>query len=103
MGEPGSDNRRKHDRVRIEHDIIVNNSTVAEALDISEDGMYVYVTRTFLENSIISLDFQVEDTQICITAAVCHSQPNIGFGVSFMDIPVEIKETLQAYLRKKLG
>lgn len=97
-----SDNR-KSCRVRIGEEVIINRSVRAEGLDISEDGMYVYTKRAYVENSIIDLWLDIDGEKIEISAKVLHSQPGIGFGVSFFDFQPEIREKIRTYANQKIN
>jgi hypothetical protein len=90
--------RRKSIRLRIDKDVRLNSSVVAEALDLSEDGMYVYVSHNFVVGSIVDLGFSLGREYINVTAKVLHSQPGIGFGVNFSDFPEEVKQKIELYV-----
>jgi Tfp pilus assembly protein PilZ len=90
--------RRKKIRLRIDKDVRINGSVVAEGLDLSEGGMYVYVSHNFVVGSIVDLGFSLGNEYINVSAKVLHSQPGIGFGVNFFDFPEEIKQKIESYV-----
>lgn len=98
--DPTAMDRRKTPRLRIGKDVVVNGSVTAEGLDISQDGMYVYVSHPFLVDSIIDLGFDLDEERIRVSAKVLHSQPGIGFGVNFFDFPSEIKKKIAGYVAR---
>ncbi len=81
---------RRKLRIPVHCDVRINHMYSAEALDLSEDGMYVYSRHTFVPDSIIELTVTIDGDTTSLTAKIAHVQPGVGFGVSFPDIPEEV-------------
>lgn len=87
-------------RVPLHSEVKINNLYVAEGLDLSEDGMYVYSRHTFLPESFIELSISVGGEEFVLSARVAHVQPGIGFGVRFPDMPKDIADHFRVLLER---
>jgi len=84
--------------------ISVNHIQCGEGIDISDDGMYIYSRRSFLEGTILEINFELGGKHFDLSVKVSHVQPGVGFGVTFMDIEPEALEALHevvARIRKE--
>ena len=87
---PDGPNSREKKRVVIwEEDIIINGIIKANALDISEDGMYIITKAEFLSGAVLDIDFKINATPVKVKAIVQHSEPGIGMGVQFINLTPE--------------
>lgn len=77
---------RKKKRVFLNREVMINGAVYAQALDISEDGMYLYTTADFAPKAVLDLDFSIGEEQVKAKAAILHSEPGIGIGVQFRNI-----------------
>ncbi len=77
---------RDKKRVLIQMEVIINGILKANALDISENGMYISTQAELLSGAVLDLSFKVGDTPISVKAVVQHSQPGIGVGVKFINL-----------------
>jgi hypothetical protein len=93
---------RKSVRRRLEKDVIINRIYSGEGLDLSDEGMYVYSSHVFVKDSIINLDFELDGETVEVLAKISHFQPGIGFGVSFIDCPADVKEKILSYVKRRL-
>jgi hypothetical protein len=93
--------RRRSQRLKIGNDVVINGSVFAEGLDLNEDGMYIYVGRSFAPESIIDLGFNLGGETVNVPAKVLHTQPGIGFGVNFFEFPDEVRDRIRAYVNGK--
>ncbi len=85
-------------RVHISKDVLINHSISAEGLDLSAEGMYIYCRHAFVEGSINEIGFKLKGEDIRVMARTIHSQPGIGFGVSFIDLPEDTAKKIRAFL-----
>lgn len=90
----------RNKRVNVTVPVRINRSGEGEGLDISENGMYIYCSHTYIENTIIDITFTVEGREFNFSAKVSHVQPCVGFGVKFIEIPEDEKETLRCFIDK---
>ncbi len=81
----GPENRQKK-RVLIRQVVIISNILKAQALDISEGGMYLSTQADFIPGAVLDLSFAIDDTAVSVKAAVQHVQPGIGAGVKFLNL-----------------
>jgi len=85
-------------RIRIATDVMVNGQKRAEALDLSEDGMYVFTSHTFIEGVIINLEFDLDGDGYDLRASIKHTEQGVGFGVNFVDMDAESAGRLRDYV-----
>lgn len=86
--ELNPDNRRPipaHSAIRI------NNAYMAEALDISEDGMFVFSPHTYIPDSQVELAVTIGGDITTLSGKIVNVQPGLGFEVSFPEIPDEVE------------
>ena len=82
----GNDSREKKRVLVWEEDILINGTSKAHALDISEDGMYIVTESDLPSGSVLDMAFKIHDTPIKVKAMVQHSQPGVGMGVKFIEL-----------------
>lgn len=82
----GSDNREKKRVLVWEENILINGVIQANALDISEKGMYIVTESDLPSGSVLDIAFKIHDTPIKVKAMVQHSQPGVGMGVKFIEL-----------------
>lgn len=92
------DKKDRKKRIRINTDVSVNGQKRAESLDLSEDGMYVFTSHTFLKGLTVNLEFDLEGVSYDIRAQIVHSQDSVGFGVNFVDMDEQSAGSLKAYV-----
>lgn len=95
----GNESRDKK-RVLIQLEVIINGILKANALDISENGMYISTQAELLSGAVLDLSFKVADTPINLKAVVQHSQPGIGVGVKFINLIPEHYTLIRRLLDK---
>lgn len=94
--------KRAEERVLISKEVIINKTVRAEGLDLSEEGMYLYTTKSgFIQGSIINLRFKLGSEVLNLSGKVQHSEPGIGIGVRFIGLTDEIKEKIKNYIKLK--
>lgn len=82
--------QRKKKRVLIQETVLINNIIKANALDISEEGMYINTQAEFVSGAVLELSFKLKDKDIKLKARVQHVQPGIGMGVRFINLSPEV-------------
>ena len=85
-------------RIRINTDVIVNGLKRAEALDLSQDGMYIFTSHTFVEGLNVNLEFDLGGESYDIRANIKHSQDGVGFGVNFVDLDGSVARKLRDFV-----
>ena len=82
--------QREKKRVLIQETVLINNIIKANALDISEEGMYINTQAEFVSGAVLELSFKLKDKDIKLKARVQHVQPGIGMGVRFINLSPEV-------------
>lgn len=90
--------KRKKKRVFLNREVMINGAIYAQALDISEDGMYLYTTADFASGAVLDLDFDIEGERVTAKAAILHSEPGIGIGVQFRNISPDSRMVVKRFL-----
>ncbi|MEJ2254705.1 MAG: PilZ domain-containing protein [Nitrospirota bacterium] len=90
-------------RVSIEQDVLINRSQRGTALDLNENGMYVYTRANVVPQSVIELSFALDGEEIAVTAKVEHAQPGIGFGASFVNPEEGVARRIKAFVEELRG
>ena len=85
-------------RIRVNTDVTINGQKKAESLDLSQDGMYIFSSYTFLEGLTVNLEFDLEGDSYDIRAKIVHAQDGVGFGVNFVNIDEPIAQRLIDYV-----
>lgn len=90
---------RKVERILIRKDVIINGVLKAQAIDMSEGGMYIHTEGDFITGTILELSFDIDNRPIKIKAKVQHAQSGIGIGVKFIGLShgdsIRIKRMLE--------
>ena len=90
--------KERKKRIHIRADVSVNGLRSAEALDISQDGMYVFTPKTFLSGLTVNLEFELDGEHFDIRAKIKHSNEGVGFGVNFVDLDEKDADRLRDYV-----
>lgn len=85
-------------RIHITTDVLVNGQKKAEALDLSEDGMYVFTSHTFIEGISVNLEFSLDGDGYDMRAIIKHTQHGVGFGVHFSNMDEDSARRLREYV-----
>jgi len=94
----GSDNREKKRVLVWEENILINGVIQANALDISENGMYIVTESDLPSGSIVDIAFKIHDTPIKVKAMVQHSQAGVGMGVKFIELTHDQLLSIRRYV-----
>src|SRR6202050_3268353 len=105
MPAPTPDNRRRFQRHRISfplefRDERVNTPMRVNATDISGNGCYVETAMPLAVNTVLRLEFWIDQERISATATVCTRDPGVGMGIEFSGITEETKRKFQNHLDK---
>jgi len=96
-----SGNMRKEKRVKFKKKVLVNNQIMVEALDISENGLFLHTGRSFEDGSTVKLGIPslTGKFDLVVQATVRHNHRGIGMGLQFVDLD----EPRRIKLRKLLA
>ncbi len=97
MSEEGRGRRK---RALIDREVIINGIIRAEALDISEDGLYIYTQANFIPGAIFEASFKINNENIKAMARVQHVQPNVGVGVKFVELSAPDADKIKQFLEE---
>lgn len=99
MVQDNSGNRRTV-RLQVKTKVLLNNSIMSHALDISEGGMYIYTSIPFRKGRIIDVNFSLfdEETPIALRALVVYVHEGIGISVSFTNIGKQDRERIKKFV-----
>ncbi len=90
--------QREKKRVLIQESVLVNGIIKANALDISEEGMYISTQAEFVSGAILELSFRLNDNDIKVKVYVQHVQPGIGMGVRFLNLSPETYSVIKSFI-----
>jgi CheY-like chemotaxis protein/DNA-directed RNA polymerase subunit M/transcription elongation factor TFIIS len=81
-------NLRKFKRVKFKKKVLVDNQIMVEALDISENGLFLHTGRSFDDDSIVELGIPTlpGNFDLKVQAIVKHNHRGIGMGMQFVDL-----------------
>ncbi len=82
--------------------IRINNAYLAEALNVSEKGMYIFSPHTFLKDSLVEIAINISGDTTELTGQIIHVHPGVGFGVSFPDLPDDVATLIRQVLEGAL-
>jgi hypothetical protein len=100
------DNRRKFLRHRISfplefRDERVNTPMRVNATDISGNGCYVETVMPLAINTVLRVEFWIDQERVSASATVRTRDPGVGMGIEFAGLPEDSKKRFQAYLDKQ--
>jgi hypothetical protein len=103
-GFQSQDERRAHDRSRLILDIFFDGQDVtgvASTKDISPGGLYMNTKASIPEGAflIVRIPFS-KDVQIVCNAQVIYSNPGLGVGLRFHEVPDDVRATLEREVSK---
>lgn len=95
--------KRKLPRIILKRQVLLNNAIGAMGLDLSGGGIYVQTGRHFAVGSGVSIRFSLDGITLDLAARVQHSKPGVGMGLLFGPMTPDQKETLSAFILKRMG
>ena len=88
--EDGTKGRDSRDfkRVKFKKKVLVNNQIMVEALDISENGLFLHTGRSFEDGTIVEVGIPTQpgSFDLKVQAMVKHNHRGIGMGLQFVDL-----------------
>jgi predicted Zn finger-like uncharacterized protein len=90
-------NSRRDKRVKFNKKVLVNNQIMVEALDISENGLFLHTGRSFDDGSVVEVGIPTQpgSFDLLIKAQVRHNHRGIGMGMMFIEMDAERKARLK--------
>lgn len=92
--------QREKKRVLIQESVLINGIIKANALDISEEGMYISTQAEFVSGAVLELSFRLKDKDLRLKALVQHIQPGIGMGVRFLNLSPETYSVIRSFVEE---
>ena len=89
---------RRCPRVSFSGRALINDKTHAKSVDISESGIFVLTTASFMEGSLLSISFPLMGGMINTNARVRYSVLNAGIGLSFDDLSEQDHAMIREYV-----
>jgi len=88
---------RKEKRVKFKKKVLVNNQIMVEALDISENGLFLHTGRSFDDGAtvVVGIPTQPGNFDLVVQAVVRHNHRGIGMGLQFIELENEQKVQLK--------
>jgi predicted Zn finger-like uncharacterized protein len=79
---------RRYKRVKFKKKVLVDNQIMVEALDISEQGLFLHTGRSFETGAIINVAIPTApgNFDLKVKARVQHNHRGIGMGLMFIDL-----------------
>ena len=95
------ENLRKHKRVKFKKKVLVDNQIMVEALDISENGLFLHTGRSFDDGSTVQVGIPTQpgNFDLVVQATVQHNHRGIGMGLQFLDVDDSQKKKLQKLIK----
>lgn len=90
--------QREKKRVLIQESVLINGIIRANALDISEEGMYINTQAEFVSGAVLALSFKLKDKAVNVKAHVQHVQQGIGMGVRFINLSPETYAIIKSFV-----
>jgi CheY-like chemotaxis protein len=87
----GESKSREFKRVKFKKKVLVNNQIMVEALDISENGLFLHTGRSFEDGAIVEVGIPTlpGNFDLKVNAMVRHNHRGIGMGLQFVDLDEE--------------
>ena len=85
---PRTGNSRRFKRVKFKKKVLVDNQIMVEALDISENGLFLHTGRSFDIDAIVEVAIPTApgSFDLKVQARVMHNHRGIGMGLMFVDV-----------------
>jgi len=95
----GEEDRRQR-RLIIKKRVLINGKIEANAIDISEGGMYIYTPEPFEKGSVIDIELFLKEGEGPMKgrARIQYTHEGIGFGVMFLGLLPEERKKLRDLL-----
>ena len=87
--------QRKHERISCNIALLINDSIVCQAFDISEGGMSVLTDQSFKPGTIIKISLLFSNKTIEIQSKVKYCHEGVGIGIMFIDLDNKLKDKIK--------
>jgi len=96
---------RDFKRVKFKKRVMVNNQIMVEALDISEDGLFLHTGRSFDDGVIVEVGIPTfgGSYDLVVQAKVMHNHRGIGMGLQFVDLDDKQKAGINKLINELEG
>jgi CheY-like chemotaxis protein len=86
--EAGDTGARNYKRVKFKKKVLVDKQIMVEALDISENGLFLHTGRSFEDgaNVTVGIPTQPGNFDLVVQAIVKHNHRGIGMGLQFVNV-----------------
>jgi hypothetical protein len=94
--------RKRHrvqERIPCNIEIMINDSEVCKAFNISEGGVYVYTDHSFNPGSIVKVSFHFRNEEIEIQSRVKYYHEGAGMGLMFIDLNNTLKTKIKELIK----
>jgi len=100
--EAGDIGARNYKRVRFKKKVLVDKQIMVEALDISENGLFLHTGRSFEDGSIVEVGIPTQpgNFALVVQAMVKHNHRGIGMGLQFVDVDEKQKMQLNKLINE---
>ncbi len=86
---------RRYKRRKFKKKVLVDNQIMVDALDISEEGIFLHTGRDFPDGSVLDVSIPLSGgREMAVKATVQYHQKGIGMGLKFKDLGQEHKKEL---------
>lgn len=92
---------RRHERILVKKDVVINGIIKAHMLDISEGGMYVHTQAELIRGAVLELKFDVDTGSVNVKAVVRNTQTGIGAGLQFVDLNAESLDLIKKFIQSQ--
>jgi CheY-like chemotaxis protein len=95
-----SSKTRDFKRVKFKKKVLVNNQIMVEALDISENGLFLHTGRSFDDGAIVEVGIPTVpgSFDLMVQAKVKHNHRSIGMGMEFVNLDDKQKTRLNTLI-----
>ena len=96
-------NARKADRFVVRIEVLINNSILGHALDISETGMFVHshVICSAGKSVILQFSLETNNPPLTVTAEVRHARSGVGMGLRFVNLLPDETARIRQFVEKR--
>ncbi len=86
--EAGDTGARNYKRVKFKKKVLVDKQIMVEALDISENGLFLHTGRSFEDGAIVEVGIPTQpgNFDLVVQAMVKHNHRGIGMGLQFVNL-----------------
>jgi len=102
VGLKSLDSVRLSPRVSFSGRVMINGTTYAKSVDISESGMFLLTTQAFPKGTNVTLSIPIGNGMVTTKAEVRYPVPNAGIGVLFQELSEKDYALISEYVDEVL-